>query len=173
MRAVAILPVLLFLPACSLFDNSDPREGVEPQAECMARYADTLGRQGRNLLVESSDDVVPTFTYDVTKMDLEAMKVLMVDGSDQSAGRRLTGQHNELSTAVARFKAEPVSEKGAFFLGHDPALYRVRGKTQPLKNVLAAACERQQANMRLVGIDFTTPTAAPEQTDASNDETGT
>ncbi|MBV7259914.1 hypothetical protein [Erythrobacter crassostreae] len=149
-----LLPAFLLLPACSLFDDSDPREGAEEQNVCIERYINTLNRQDRNLLIQSQDVVVPVFTYDVTKMDLEAMNALMVEGSDQSAGIRLTQQFNEVSTAVARFKAEPVDEKGAFFLGHDPALYRVRGEAIQLDQLLAAACERQQADMRLVDLTY-------------------
>ncbi|MCK0128462.1 hypothetical protein [Erythrobacter sp. F6033] len=175
MMRLAILPALLLLPACSLFDNSDPREGVEEQSVCIERYIDTLNRQNRNLLIQSQDMVVPVFTYDVTKMDLEAMTALMVEGSDQSAGIRLTQQTNELSTAVARFKAEPADEKGAFFLGHDPALYRVRGEAIALDQLLGAACDRQQADMRLVDLEWVASNQT-EQTDgadaAPDNETG-
>lgn len=154
MQRLAILPLLFILPACSLFGGGDPREGIEAQDDCIARFTASLGAQQRSQFASLEGEYVPTYTYDVTKMGLDEVKSLMVDGSDQTAGNRLTARTNVDTTAIAQFMAEPVDESGAFFLGRDPALYRVRGVAMPVDRMIASGCERQQANMRLIAMDW-------------------
>ncbi|MEL6486604.1 MAG: hypothetical protein AAFQ13_05600, partial [Pseudomonadota bacterium] len=90
-------------------------------------------------------------------------------GSDQTAGTRLMQQTNRTNAAVERFMAMEVSEKGAFFMGRDPALYRVRGKPQAASDILASGCKRQQKDMRLIGVTWTRiqPRPAPETDDTT------
>lgn len=151
------LAALTLLPACSLFDNSDPREGAETAEACIARLA---GESLEDTLAPNGELVVPTYTYDVTKMAFEDLQELILPGSDETAGARGMASTNEASTAIAQFMADPVDEKGAFFMGHDPALYRVRGEPVTLDEVAATGCERQETGMRL--ISFTANVSRPE-----------
>ncbi|GMN01557.1 hypothetical protein [Erythrobacter sp. MTPC3] len=168
-RSGLLITCLAALPACSLFDDSDPREGAENVNACVARFTGAMSAQFRTNFDRLDTGVwSPTYTYDVTKMDLENLQALMVEGSDESAGRRLTASTNEVSTAVAQFNAMPVDEKGAFFMGRDPALYRVRGEPAPKDKLIAAGCERQQSNMRLVRLDWAPAPPAPEANDEAD-----
>jgi len=173
MRGTAILLFALLLPSCALFDNSDPREGAESVEACLARTA-SLKRDEVFDTIDEGDLWVPTFTYDVTKADFDTIKELSVTGADETAGTRLNLATNESSTARARFLAEPVDEKGAFFLAHDPALYRVRGEPLLLDEIIPAGCERQQDGMRLTKVEFarleqTVEPTAEETTDTTSD----
>ena len=153
MNRITTLGALAFvalLPACDLIDPPDWRIGEEPVSECTQR----LAGWDSNLDVASGAQqvYVPTFTYDITKMDLESIQALIGEG-DETAGSRTMASTNETSTAIADFKSLPVDDNGAFFLGNDPAMFRVRGGAQPFENIAQAGCERQQANMRLIEID--------------------
>ncbi|MFL0356704.1 hypothetical protein ACI5KX_09505 [Erythrobacter sp. GH1-10] len=167
------LPALLLLPACSLFDNSDPREGEEGVEQCAERMRgwDAVAKIGET---DPTATYVPTYTYDITKMGLEDIQALTGGGGDETAGSRGMASTNEEETAVSRFMEQPVDEKGAFFLGRDPALYRVRGQAQRFDQIIRAGCERQQDGMRLtsVSLDLTSaPPAdsAPADSDNEND----
>ncbi len=152
MRINIFLPLTLLtlLPACSYFDDTDPREGAETLEACIERVSkdapDITGSEGAVF--------VPTYTYDITKVGLEDLQELTVPGSDETAGSRDMAATNETSTAVARFMAQSVDENGAFFMGRDPALYRVRGEALASDQIIAAGCERQKTGMRL--LSFTT-----------------
>ncbi|MEM7664583.1 MAG: hypothetical protein AAF250_01885 [Pseudomonadota bacterium] len=149
----ASLASLMLLPACSLFDDTDKREGKESVAACEKRLSKWQKEAEDELSAASS--FVPTYTYDITKMELEDVQELIVTGSDELAGQRNMAATNVTSTAVDNFMAEAVDEKGSFFMGRDPALYRVRGEPRPGDEVLSAGCERQKAGMRLIDISFT------------------
>ena len=97
---------------------------------------------------------IPTYTYDVTKLDFAAIQALSVPGTDETAGTRLMQETNRTQAAVERFMNMDVSEKGAFFLGREPALYRVQGKAQPASQILASGCARQQPDMRLFAVSW-------------------
>ena len=171
MRSLALWPLLaMSLSGCSLLFPEDKRLGVEPEGECIGRVRTSLTYQQSEALRAASGQWVPSFTYDVTKLDFEAIKQLMVPGSDQTAGTRLMQQTNRTNAAVERFMAMEVSEKGAFFMGRDPALYRVRGKPQPASDILASGCARQQEDMRLIAVTWTRlrPPPAPEPDDTSS-----
>ncbi|MGB3712010.1 MAG: hypothetical protein WA985_10000 [Erythrobacter sp.] len=167
MAKVAITIVALaFLPACDLINPPDWREGTEPIAECVER----LGEWDRNLDVAAGarELYVPTYTYDITLLDLEEIQGLVTEGTDQTAGSRGRAATNETSTAIADFKTQPVDEDGAFFLGNDPAFYRVRGIAQPFERIAKEGCERQEANMRLVEIEAAAmQTGSPVDADTS------
>ncbi|MEM6857819.1 MAG: hypothetical protein AAF559_08100 [Pseudomonadota bacterium] len=158
------------LSGCSLLFPEDERLGEEPQGECTGRVRTSLTYEQSEELRTASGQWVPSFTYDVTKVDFEAIKKLMVPGSDQTAGTRLMQQTNRTNAAVERFMAMEVSEKGAFFMGRDPALYRVRGKPQAASDILASGCQRQQQDMRLIDVTWTRfqPPPEPETDDASS-----
>ena len=144
----------LSLTGCHILFPEDPRLGEETLEQCLARVTPTTNRD--EVFELAGDDTslwVPTYTYDVTKLDLDAIKELSVPGTDETAGSRMTLTTNETSTAVDRYMREPVDEKGSFFLGHDPALFRVRGEPMIIAEVLSAGCERQLANMRLIDVD--------------------
>ncbi|WP_299192440.1 hypothetical protein [uncultured Erythrobacter sp.] len=165
---ILTLPFLFLLPSCALFDDTDPRELAEPLEQCLARFGD--------LKAELADDAsnvqaTPILTFDITKLSLGEIQELVKPGSDDTAGQRLMQQTNETGTAVQLFKTEPVDENGSFFLGRDPALYRVR--TDPVwpRDAVEAACEMQKAGMRLIDINVAhniTIEPAPE-----TDDTGT
>lgn len=160
----------LALGGCSLLFPDDPRLGTEAADDCIERVRATLTDQERRLLATTEGRFVPSYTYDVTQLDLAAMQALIVPGTDETAGARLMQQTNEASTAVAQFMATPVSEQGALFLGRDPALYRVRGKPERASAILASGCARQQANMRLIAISWSdSPASAPAATSDAPD----
>ncbi|MEP0392504.1 MAG: hypothetical protein ABJ205_07365 [Erythrobacter sp.] len=151
-RFAIIIASGLFLSGCSILFPEDPREGQELNEECPTRVAGLLGPTTG--FVQYTEEMgVATFTFDITKMAFEDMQRLMVDGSDDTAGSRAMAATNEASTAVDVFMQTPVDEKGAFFMGRDPALYRVRGGLQPKSTMIASGCARQQAGMRLIMID--------------------
>lgn len=160
----------LSLSGCSLLFPEDKRLGDEPEGECIGRVRTSLTYEQSEELRTASGQWVPSFTYDVTKLDFEAIKELMVPGSDQTAGTRLMQQTNRTNAAVERFMAMEVSEKGAFFMGRDPALYRVRGKPEAASDILASGCKRQQKDMRLIDVSWTRfqPPPPPETDDASS-----
>ncbi|WP_298303239.1 hypothetical protein [uncultured Erythrobacter sp.] len=171
MKRLPIIVASAFtLTGCHILFPEDPREGSELSEECLTRVASLLGptTQFAKLAQEMG---VPTFTFDITKMAFEDMQRLMVDGSDDTAGNRAMASTNETSTAVDIFMQTPVNEKGAFFTGRDPALYRVRGGLQPKSTMIASGCARQQEGMRLIMIDVgpvpAEPETAPDNTDAT------
>ena len=160
-RSITIPAALLSLTGCHILFPEDPREGTELSAECPARVASLLGPT--TLFASYAQEMgVPTFTFDITKMALEDMQRLMVEGSDDTAGARAMAATNVASTAVDMFMDTPVDEKGAFFTGRDPALYRVRGGLQPKSTMIASGCARQQNGMRLIMIDVAPVPADPE-----------
>ena len=173
MRSLITLPVMgLALSGCSLIFPDDSREGVEGQEACINRIGPTLTYQDFQQLENASGQWVPTYTYDVTKLDLAAIQALSVPGTDETAGTRLMQQNNSTNAAVLRFLEMEVTEKGAFFLGREPSLYRVRGKPQPASNILASGCKRQKADMRLIAVSWVkqAPKPEPESSDTDADQ---
>ena len=175
-RTAVLLPAIaLGLGGCSLLFPEDPRLGEEPELECMGRVRTSMTYQESEELRNQPGLWVPTYTYDVTKLDLAAIKGLSVPGTDETAGTRLMRQTNRTSTAVARFMTMEVTAKGAFFLGRDPALYRVRGMAQPLEQVLKSGCARQQSNMRLIKVSWERfklkPAPMPSTKDTADSDT--
>jgi hypothetical protein len=153
MKRRALAPCLLLtLSGCSLLFPEDPREGGEGAEDCSARVTGLLGptTSYRQYVGEIG---VPTYTYDITKMAFGDMQALMTPQSDDTAGARAMQATNETSTAVALFMDSDVDEHGAFFTGRQPALYRVRGERQPVADMIASGCARQQEGMRLIMID--------------------
>ncbi len=148
----ALVPASALLSGCSLLFDEDTREGTETAEECAVRVAGLLG-PGTSYHAFTNNVGTPTFTYDVTKMPFEDLQALIDEGGDETAGRRLLDATNENSTARQTFMSMSVDEKGAFFLALDPSLYRVRGETQPLTEMIATGCERQTEGMRLIMID--------------------
>lgn len=169
-RNLAALTALIALSGCDLLFPEDPRIGSEISNDCATRVAALLGPTSSYRKYEEEMGV-PTFTFDITKMSLDDMQMLSVEGSDETAGRRAMETTNETSTAVANFMAMEVDEKGAFFMGRDPALYRVRGGLQPKENMIATGCARQQEGMRLIMIDVGPVPSEPEpETDEADSE---
>ncbi|MEL7189569.1 MAG: hypothetical protein AAGK17_08470 [Pseudomonadota bacterium] len=152
----------MILPGCSLLFDEDWREVAEDTDGCIARMASTTSaRDFRNAGIDSGT-WVPTYTYDVTKLDLDAIKALSVLGSEETSGSRLMLSTNETSTASDQFMAQSVDEKGAFFLAKDPALYRVRGVPQPHDEIVRAGCEKQQDGMRLIAFSVAKSVPRPD-----------
>ncbi len=168
MRVAAALLTLAALSGCDLLNDTDPREGNESAADCAARVANLLGPT-TSYRRFSGEAGTPTFTYDITKMSLEDIQGLIVTGSDETAGSRGMVSTNETSTAVAQFMAQSVDENGSFFMGRDPALYRVRSAAEELESMIATGCARQQTGMRLIMIDV----SAGQPDDAEPDDTST
>lgn len=164
-RAAFAITALAALSGCELLFPEDKREGAETLEACLARVAATQ----RDLLAEAAaeDVLVPTYTYDITKVSLEDLQALTVAGADETAGSRERRQTNEASTAVDNFMATPVDEKGAFYMGRDPALYRVRGEAIAAGEIAEAGCERQKSGMRLINF-----TASPVPTEPEPDASG-
>ena len=168
-RAAIAVIALAGLTGCDLLFPEDPRLGAEAPAACAARVEQELRIELANL--QDGDRFVPTYTYDITKLGLEAIQNLSASRSDEIKGTRLDQSTNETSTAVDVFMQQPVDENGAFFMGHDPALYRVRGEALHFADIIPAGCARQQANMRLIEIDFTRTEGAADA--ANPDDTST
>ncbi|MHA7818248.1 MAG: hypothetical protein ACX930_01230 [Erythrobacter sp.] len=156
------------LSGCSILFPEDPREGVEPLDECVARFADLA----RSLAEDNSEvPASPIYTFDVTKVAFTELQELIVPGSDETAGQRLMRQTNQESTAVAQFMTYPVDEAGIFFLGRDPALYRVRVADVWPRDVVQKGCEMQLSGMRLTDIDTATGiTVEPEPSEDTSTE---
>ncbi|MEE4206829.1 MAG: hypothetical protein V2I39_11080 [Erythrobacter sp.] len=168
MRAsLTILAALPMLAGCSLLWPEDERLGPETAETCAARVAKLLG-PGSDFRLYKGERGHPTFTFDITKLGLEEVQALVGEGGDETAGYRTMSQTNMTATAVEEFMARDVDEKGAFFLGRDPALYRVRAKAQPVADMIASGCARQQADMRL--IDVAVSASAPEPAADSDPE---
>jgi hypothetical protein len=155
------------LGGCSLLFPEDPREGVEAEDACIGRVRSAMTYQESEELRDTSGRYVPTFTYDITRLDLAAIKALAVPGSDETAGTRLMQGTARTRTAVERFMAMEVDERGAFFLGRSPSLYRVRGSAQSLPEILASGCARQQADMRLIDVSWERASSRPATTQSS------
>ncbi|KPP93234.1 hypothetical protein [Erythrobacter sp. HL-111] len=149
--AVVFLAILPALSACSLIWPEDKRVGTESAADCAARVSGLLG-PGSDFRRYEGEVGVPTYTYDITKLALDDVQALVGRGGDETAGYRTMNRTNMTDTAVEEFMARDVDEKGAFFLGRDPALYRVRGERQPVSDMIANGCARQQADMRLIDV---------------------
>ncbi len=152
MRIVPAIASLVALSGCDMLFPEDPRLGIETQEACIARVDALVEQEFGSEPADSNAVWVPTFTYDVTKLGLEAIQELSVEGSAETAGRELSTSTNEASTALDAFMSQPVDEKGAFFLANDPALYRVRGEPVAIGDAVAAGCARQRPNMRLTGV---------------------
>lgn len=167
-RSIALVGALT-LTGCHILFPEDPREGTELSEECPTRVRGLLGPT-TGFANYTEEMGIPTYTFDITKMAFEDMQRLMVEGSDDTAGNRAMTSTNETSTAVDVFMATPVDEKGAFFTGRDPALYRVRGGLQPKSTMIATGCARQQEGMRLIMIDVG---AVPANQEAKTDNTET
>ena len=159
--ALALIAVLPALSACSLIFPEDERLGSESAADCKARVGELLG-PGSDFRLFEGETGVPTYTYDITKLGLEEVQALVGEGGDETAGYRTMSQTNMTDTAVEEFMARKVDEKGAFFMGRDPALYRVRGEAQPVSQMIASGCERQQADMRLIDVSVAAGAARPD-----------
>ena len=157
-RGLLILTVCaVALGGCNPMDMlfpEDPRLGEEPVYMCVGRVRADMTYEAYQELENAPGRFVPTYTYDITRLDLEAVQGLLAKGADETAGTRLMQQNNDTGAAVERFKRMSVDEKGALFLGREPALYRVRGRAQPANTILESGCERQEPNMRLVEVTW-------------------
>lgn len=155
MRALVVLLVGLALGGCSILFPEDWRVGEESVDACVARLNADIDLFDFRELADTPEPLIPTYTYDITKLPFERTQELIVPGSDETLGSRLMKQTNRASTAMTRFMETEVDEKGAFFFGVDPALYRVRGETMMHADILKAGCEKQQSDMRLRRVNVT------------------
>jgi hypothetical protein len=153
-----LLPVTaLALAGCNPLDvlfPKDPRLGEEAENICIGRVRAGLTYEAYQELENAPGRFVPSYIYDITRLDLEAVQDLVASGADETAGTRLVQQTANTSAAVERFKQTAVDEKGALFLGEDPALYKVQGKAQPASTILASGCARQLPDMRLIEVTW-------------------
>ncbi len=172
--AMASLLLPFGLGGCSIIFPEDLRVGEEPLAECVARLTTDIEMLDFRKLSDAKGALVPTYTFDITKLPFSAKQALIQPGADETLGSRLTAQTNELSTAMAMFMKAPVDEKGAFFFGTEPALWRVRGEPFAYDQILAAGCERQSADMRLIRVSAVlAPSQGSTNTETSSDSSET
>ena len=163
-RILVAVSLALPLGACSLFDDKDWREGVEEAAECEKRVGKK--RKVKQLLAAAEGDVLPTFTFDITKMDLNAINEMIVPASGDERGSLRTSAFGATAPPVEAFMALDVTEAGAFYFGDDPSLYRVQGPSAlPASEILAAGCAMQKADMRLTGFTLETAPSQPSDTE--------
>ena len=175
MKRTAILLSLaaLGLSACNPVDllfPEDKRLGDEPEEICIGRVRAKLTYQQYQELEYSSARFVPSYTYDITLLDLEAIQGLVAKGADETIGTRLIQQTANTSAAVERFKLMKVDEKGALFLGRQPALYRVRGKAQSASTILANGGKRQMTDTRLTDVSWSRYAPGPAKKPAASDD---
>jgi len=168
-RSAALALSLVALSGCNILFPEDPRVGEEGEGACVSRVEEALLIEFAGIDSDQDTIWVPTYTYDITKLGLEGMQALSQSRSDEVAGTDLDRSTNETSTAVDAFMAQPVDENGAFFLGRDPALYRVRGAPERFDEAIAAGCARQQTNMRLIDVDLA-PASQPESDTEDNSD---
>ena len=170
---ISILGAALCVSACNPMDvlfPEDPRLGTEAENICVGRVRAKMTYAEYQELETAPGLWVPSFLYDITNLDLEARQALIATGADETAGTRLIQQTSSTSAAVERFKLTVVDEKGALFVGRDPALYKVRGEPQGASTIITSGCARQQANMRLTQV-FWSP-YVPEPVSESEEEEG-
>lgn len=170
MRVAPIIPALAMLAGCNLFDDSDPREGLEDIDACIKRVSAEY-HEGVVDLLQSEERRRPTYTFDITKLSFDDIKDLTVPDEGGEAG----------SVQMSGFKAPPyrkrmflemnVDEKGAFFLGADPAYYRVQGEPIALQDVFADGCKKQRPGMRLLSFTFENPPTSGTGSGDTNPET--
>jgi hypothetical protein len=156
-RLLLLCVATLALAGCNPLDllfPKDERLGEEAENICIGRVRATLTYEAYQELENAPGRFVPSYIYDITRLDLEAVQALVASGADETAGTRLVQQTANTSAAVERFKQTAVDEKGALFLGQDPALYKLRGKAQPASTILASGCARQQPDMRLIEVTW-------------------
>lgn len=156
-RFCALAALVAGLSACNpvdFFFPEDTRIGDEAQDICIGRVRAQMTYDQYQELENAPGRFVPTFTYDITLLDLAAIQDLVASGADETVGTRLIQQTNNTSAAVERFKLMKVDRKGALFLGRKPALYRVRGRTQRANTILASGCELQRTNTRLTEVTW-------------------
>ncbi len=147
LAAMAMLP----LAACeNPFEDKDWREGDEAAEECAARLSGKL--EVKQLLEAAEGQVVPTYAFDITKMELMAINEMIVPASGDSRGSLRTSAFGATAPPVAAFMELSVTEDGAFYFGEDPSLYRVRGRALPGDQVLATGCAMQKPGMRLISF---------------------
>ncbi len=150
--ALASLALPIGLSGCDLIFPEDPRVGEEPVSECIARLTADIEMLDFRKLADTQGALIPTYTFDITKLPFSAKQELIQPGADETLGSRLMAQTNVPSTAMAMFMKAPVDENGAFFLGIEPALWRVRGEPLSYDQILTAGCEQQSADMRLIRV---------------------
>ncbi len=142
---------LLLLSACeNPFANKDWREVEETAEECVARLSGKL--EVRQLLEAAEGQVVPTYAFDITKMELMAINEMIVPPSGNSRGSLRTSAFGATAPPVAAFMELSVTEDGAFYFGDDPSLYRVRGEAVLGDQVLASGCAMQKPGMRFISF---------------------
>ncbi len=149
---ITLICASLALAGCDKIFGGDPRKGAETVAECVARLSTDINLLEFRKLADAPGQLVPTYTFDITKLPFSAKQELIQPGADETLGSRLMARTNEASTALDLFMNTPVDEKGAFFFVEEPALWRVRGEPAAYDDVLVAGCERQIDDMRLVRV---------------------
>ncbi|MEO0417584.1 MAG: hypothetical protein AAF249_01880 [Pseudomonadota bacterium] len=147
----------LSLTGCEAYEKlfgEDPRLGDEVEEICIGRVRAKLTYEEYQELENAGGRWVPTYTYDISLLNLEAIQDLIAKGADDMAGSRLMQQTNKTKVAIDRFKRMKVDRQGALFLGQKPTLFRVRGATQPASTILASGCQAQLTNTRLIEVSW-------------------
>ncbi|AWW74676.1 hypothetical protein CD351_09600 [Erythrobacter sp. KY5] len=167
MRVAATLLSLASLSACDLFNDEDPRVGVEEIDACIERVRSTY-HEGVLDLLDSDEQRRPTYTFDITKMGFDDIKDLTVpDQGDEKGSVQVSG-FEAPGYVKRRFLEMNVDGKGAFFLGADPAYYRVQGEPIALKDVFSEGCKQQLSGMRFLSFTFAPVPASGDVTDDSS-----
>ena len=154
--AAACLSVML-LTGCDaitgVFSNKDWREGVEDVDACVERVRAEY-HEGVLKLLDSNEKRLPTYTFDITKASFEDITELTVLDKGQEKGSVQVSGFEAPPWKLRRFLEMNVDEKGAFFLGADPAYYRVLGKHIALADVFVEGCKQQRPGMRFLSFTF-------------------
>ena len=143
---IAVLIAMGILTGCN-----DWREGEETVEACLKRLAPKKGAV--DPLEDSPHRWVPSYTYDITKMDGEGIQALVrtaEDGAEPGTiGVSVVGTGSS-QAARDKFDDMPATASGAMLLADDPSLYKIRGKTDKYRALLRHGCEGQRSGMRLL-----------------------
>ncbi|MEM7690649.1 MAG: hypothetical protein AAF291_16670 [Pseudomonadota bacterium] len=175
-RASLLGAAAISVSACNPIEvlfPEDPRLGDEPINICAARVRAKMTYEESQALENTPGRFVPSYLYDITLLDLEAIQDLIAKGADDTMGTRLIRANNDPTAAVEQFKRQQVDTKGALFLNRKPALYKVRGQAQPASTILESGCKRQLTNTRLREVTWTRAASNPAPEEKTETETET
>jgi len=136
-----------------LFSEEDWREGDEEIADCIKRVRSGY-HEGVIKLLNSQERRQPTYTFDITKASFGDIKELTIPDQGSEKGSVMVSGFKAPPRKLRMFMNMRVDKKGAFFMGVDPAYYRVLGEPIALADVFVEGCQRQRAGMRFLNFTF-------------------
>lgn len=170
MRASLTFVAAVLLSGCHILFPEDWREGVEEKDACIKRVRAEY-HSGVLELLDSDEKRQPTYMFDITKMGFEDIQSITVMSEVEGEGSVTVSGFEAPAYVRNNFVDMRVDEKGAFYVGDDPALYRVRGAPIPLRDIFEEGCDRQLAGMRFISFVFDELEILNEESSESDLET--